>query len=63
MQFGAGPRVGPGRQFAIREIRMVLSVLPRNLSVEFVEIPAEIREVFSFTMMPNSVRLRLRPLP
>ena len=62
MQFGAGPRVCPGRQLAALEIRMVLSMLARNFSIEFASDPAKIREVFSFTMSPSSLSLRLRAL-
>jgi cytochrome P450 len=61
-QFGAGPRVCPGRSLAIREIRMVLSMLCRNFSFELVGDPSNIREIFSFTMKPSSVPLRLSVL-
>ena len=61
-QFGGGPRVCPGRSLAIREIRMVLSMLSRNFSIEFAGDPGEVREIFSFTMKPSSVPLRLRML-
>jgi cytochrome P450 len=62
MQFGAGPRVCPGRHLATLEIRMALSMLARNFSVEFASDPADVREVFSFTMSPSSLPLRLRAL-
>jgi cytochrome P450 len=62
MQFGAGPRVCPGRQLAALEIRMALSMLSRNFSVEFASDPADVREVFSFTMWPSSLPLRLHAL-
>jgi cytochrome P450 len=61
-QFGAGPRVCPGRSLAIREIRMVLSMLCRNFSIEFAGDPGNVREIFSFTMKPSSVPLRLTVL-
>ena len=60
--FGGGPRVCPGRSLAIREIRMVLSMLSRNFSIELAGDPSEVREIFSFTMKPSSVPLRLRML-
>lgn len=62
MQFGAGPRVCPGRHLAILEIRMALSMLARNFSVEFAGQPDDIEEIFSFTMAPKSLPLRLRRL-
>ena len=61
-QFGGGPRVCPGRSLAIREIRMVLSMLCRNFSFELAGDPSNIREIFSFTMKPSSVPLHLSVL-
>lgn len=58
MQFGAGPRVCPGRHLAILEIRMALSMLFRNFSIEFAGSPADVDETFSFTMLPSSLPLR-----
>ena len=61
-QFGGGPRVCPGRSLAIREIRMVLSMLCRNFSFELAGDPSKVREIFSFTMKPSSVPLHLSML-
>ena len=62
-QFGAGPRVCPGRHLAGVELRLVLSMLARNFSIELVADPASVREVLNFTMMPDRMPVRLRPLP
>jgi cytochrome P450 len=62
LQFGAGPRVCPGRALANREIRSVLSMVSRNFAIEFADDPAKIREEFAFTMRPNALPLRFRPL-
>jgi cytochrome P450 len=64
-QFGAGPRVCPGRHLAGVEIRLVLSMLTRNFAVQLAVEPASIREVMAFTMMPSEmpVRLSLRRSP
>lgn len=62
MQFGAGPRVCPGRHLAILEIRMALSMLSRNFSVELTTSPEKISENFVFTMLPDSLPLRLTQL-
>lgn len=58
--FGAGPRFCPGRHLAMLEIKMVAAMLCRNFDVSRApdSLPAE--EVFSFTMMPSSVSVRLR---
>ncbi len=61
-QFGAGPRVCPGRHLAGVELRLVLSMLARNFSVEHAGDPASIREVMAFTMMPSAMPVRLKAL-
>lgn len=61
-QFGAGPRVCPGRHLAGVELRLVLSMLARNFSVEFAGDPAAIKEVMAFTMMPSAMSVRLKSL-
>lgn len=59
-QFGAGPRVCPGRHLATLEMRLVLSMLLRNFEVELACRPEEIEEVDAFTMMPNRMPVRLK---
>ena len=61
-QFGAGPRVCPGRHLAGVELRLVLSMLARNFSVEHAGDPVDIREVMAFTMMPSAMPVRLSTL-
>jgi cytochrome P450 len=61
-QFGAGPRVCPGRYLAGVEMRLVLSMLSRNFSVELATSPASIKEISSFAMMPNTMPVRLESL-
>lgn len=58
-QFGAGPRVCPGRHLAAVEIRLVLSMLTRNFSMRLAVDPKAVREVLAFTMMPSAVPVRL----
>ncbi len=60
-QFGAGPRVCPGRHLAGVEIRLVLSMLARNFAMRLDVEPAAIREVMAFTMMPSEMPVRLSP--
>lgn len=60
-QFGAGPRVCPGRHLAGTEIRLVLSMLVRHFRIEHAVAPASIRERNAFTMAPERMPLRLLP--
>ena len=59
VQFGAGPRVCPGRHLAGIEMRLVLSMLTRNFRFELAVDPASIREVSRFTMTPSAMPMRL----
>lgn len=59
VQFGAGPRVCPGRHLATLEMRLVLSMLLRHFEVELACDPASIEEVSAFTMMPSRMPVRL----
>ena len=60
-QFGAGPRVCPGRHLAGTEIRLVLSMLMRHFRIEHAVDPASIQERNAFTMAPDRMPLRLVP--
>jgi cytochrome P450 len=60
VQFGAGPRVCPGRQLAGVEIQLVLSMLCRNFTMELATERESIKEVLAFTMMPSAMPVRLR---
>lgn len=63
--FGGGPRYCPGRNLALLEIRMVLSMLFRNFEIEMLTPHDGISERLAFTMMadPYQVRLRKRNVP
>jgi cytochrome P450 len=61
-QFGAGPRVCPGRYLAGVEMRLVLSMLSRNFSMELASSPGSIKEIAAFIMMPNTMPVRLESL-
>lgn len=60
-QFGAGPRVCPGRHLAGSEIRLVLSMLMRRFRVVHAVDPRSIVERNAFTMAPDRMPLRLVP--
>lgn len=59
LQFGAGPRVCPGRHLASVEMRLVLSMLMSNFSVRMAVDPDTIKEVAAFTMVPSTMPLHL----
>ena len=61
LQFGAGPRVCPGRHLATVEMRLALSMLMKEFTVELAIDPAQIKEVQQFTMVPDTMPVRLRP--
>jgi cytochrome P450 len=61
LTFGAGPRVCPGRYLAAVEMRLVISMLMRNFTIDLAVDPAEIKEVSAFTMVPNKMPVRLKP--
>lgn len=58
--FGSGPRICPGRSLALLEMRLVLAALYKNFEVTRVGRRDEVREMFSFTMAPEGLRVRLR---
>ena len=58
--FGSGPRICPGRSLALVEMRVVLSMLYRHFEVERVGQASDVREHFTFTLMPIGLRVRLR---
>lgn len=60
LQFGAGPRVCPGRHLAAQEIRIVLSMLLREFEITLACDPGEIEEVLHFTNLPCRMPVRLR---
>lgn len=60
MQFGAGPRVCPGRHLATVEMKLVLSMLMRHFHVDMAPGAPPVREVMAFSMMPSAVQVRLR---
>ena len=59
MPFGAGPRFCPGRNLAMLEMKMVLSMLFRNFNVEMVADNNPIEEILAFTMLSTPYRVKL----
>ena len=61
MPFGAGPRLCPGRNLALLEMKMAMAMLLGRFDIESVETPdgGEAEEHLSFTMAPVGLRMRL----
>ena len=59
--FGGGPRFCPGRYLALAEIKMALSMTMRNFRLEPVAGAAPVEELFTFTMTPSALPVRLVP--
>lgn len=60
MPFGSGPRICPGRTLALVEMRVLLATLYKSFEVERVTPSEDVREVYSFTIMPSELKVRLR---
>ncbi|MBN3814626.1 cytochrome P450 [Paraburkholderia sp. Ac-20347] len=60
LQFGAGPRVCPGRHLATVEMRLALSMLMNEFEIELAIDPEQIKEVSAFTMVPDTMPVKLR---
>jgi cytochrome P450 len=58
LPFGAGPRSCPGRNLAMLEIKMAIAMVCKNFSVTRVDAEQPVQEVFSFTMMPDKLKVK-----
>lgn len=56
--FGHGPRLCPGRNLALVEIKAALAMICHHFAVTFVGDPAQVREIFAFTMVPEGLLMR-----
>lgn len=63
LPFGYGPRMCPGRNLALAELRTVTLLLARHFDLEAVPGPAPVTELFSFTVVPQHLRVRLHRRP
>ena len=58
--FGSGPRFCPGRNLAMLEMKMVLSMLIKNFKISTKTPQENIKEVMAFTMMPSTFEVTLQ---
>lgn len=61
MPFGSGPRFCPGRQLAMLQIKMVISMLCRDFDVRHPEGAAALHDIYNFTVGPTNVTATLHP--
>jgi len=61
LAFGAGPRTCPGKNLALLEMKLVLSMIARNYDLEILGRPEDVGENMAFTMMPDRFDISLRP--
>ena len=59
MPFGFGPRMCPGRNLALAELRSLTLMLARNFDLEAVRMAEPVKEHLSFTLVPENLRIRL----
>lgn len=57
--FGAGPRFCPGRNLALQEMKMAISMICKNFDISLAVKPEEVKEIFSFTMFPENLKVKL----
>ncbi|MTI32572.1 cytochrome P450 [Xanthovirga aplysinae] len=60
--FGSGPRFCPGKNLAMHEMIMSLSMICKNFDLELVVKPEKVKEIFAFTMYPENLWLRFKTL-
>ena len=58
--FGAGPRFCPGKNLAIQEMKMAISMICKNFDLSLAVKPEEVKEVFTFTMFPEGLLVKLK---
>ncbi|MEO0726069.1 MAG: cytochrome P450 [Bacteroidota bacterium] len=60
--FGGGARYCPGKHLAMHEMVIVISSICKQFDIQMAEAPSTIAEAYTFTMHPESFRVRLRSI-
>lgn len=58
--FGAGPRFCPGKNLAMVEMIMAVSMICHNFDIQLAGPAAAVKERYSFTMFPENLRINLQ---
>jgi len=58
--FGSGARFCPGKNLALLEMKLLISMLTKNFTIQLVGDEPE--EVMAFTMMPSAFNIQLMPV-
>jgi cytochrome P450 len=61
LAFGAGPRFCPGRNLAFLEAKAGMATIARNFEFELDQSGGPVTEKQNFAMVPENLRVRLRP--
>ena len=59
LPFGYGPRMCPGRNLALAEMRSVILMVARNFDLHAVTDSGPVREKLSFALMPDKLHIQL----
>lgn len=57
--FGAGPRFCAARNLAMMEMKMAMAMVCKNFNITRVDTDSPVKEVFSFTLMPDNLKIKL----
>lgn len=57
--FGAGTRYCPGKNLAMKEMVMALSMICKNFDVQLDVEPDQVKEIFAFSMYPENLWVKL----
>lgn len=57
--FGGGPRFCPGKNLAMLEMKMVLSMLFKNFNIEMTTPCENVKEIMAFTMLASDYKVKL----